>query len=164
MTKDHYAVLGLEPSCTTKEIIKAYRQRALLVHPDKNIGNPGATKKFQELGNAYEILQDAGKRRKYDATRPRKTHKAEEPQMKDPDSGHTPEEPQMKDPDSGHTPLQGHCPECNRFCHRANERAEAASRRATKKQKKDMPPDEWLFRQFELRKLVEAAEAEAKAR
>ena len=61
----HYAVLGIKPSASDKEVKKAFRKLAIKYHPDKN-KEPGAQEKFQEIGAAYEILSDAEKRRQCD--------------------------------------------------------------------------------------------------
>ena len=67
---DHYKVLGLKKNSNEKEIKKAYRKLALKYHPDKNRGKKEklATKKFQEVSTAYEVLSDPKKRRIYDQT------------------------------------------------------------------------------------------------
>ncbi|CAK9328907.1 unnamed protein product [Citrullus colocynthis] len=65
---DHYAALGLsryeniDPSLLKKE----YRKKAMLVHPDKNMGNEKAAEAFKKLQNAYEVLLDSVKRKAYD--------------------------------------------------------------------------------------------------
>ena len=63
---DLYLLLEAAPEATDEEIKKAYRKMALKRHPDKNPGNPRATKDFQLLGNAYEVLKDKAARRAYD--------------------------------------------------------------------------------------------------
>ncbi|CAL8110029.1 unnamed protein product [Orchesella dallaii] len=64
-TKDYYEILGLKKTSTDREIKKKFRQLALKYHPDKN-NNPGAEEKFKEMSEAYEVLSDADKRKKYD--------------------------------------------------------------------------------------------------
>ena len=67
MTKrDYYAVLGLEKGVSEEEIKKAYRRLAVKFHPDKNPGDKVAEENFKELGEAYEVLNDAQKRAAYD--------------------------------------------------------------------------------------------------
>ena len=61
----HYAVLGISPSATDREVKKAFRKLAIKYHPDKN-KEPEAQEKFQEIGTAYEILSDPEKRRQCD--------------------------------------------------------------------------------------------------
>lgn len=67
MGKDYYAVLNVKKGATEDELRKAYRKLALKWHPDKNPNDPdGAQKKFQEIGEAYEVLSDKKKREIYD--------------------------------------------------------------------------------------------------
>ncbi|XP_037551101.1 dnaJ homolog subfamily C member 17 [Nematolebias whitei] len=63
---DLYGLLGIESVATTKEIKKAYRQRALTCHPDKNPDNPKAVELFHQLSQALEVLTDAPARAAYD--------------------------------------------------------------------------------------------------
>ena len=65
MAKDYYSILGLEASATLEEVRKAYKKKALQFHPDKNL-SPDAEEKFKELAEAYEVLSDCDKRKKYD--------------------------------------------------------------------------------------------------
>eukprot|EP00111_Clytia_hemisphaerica_P016577 TCONS_00049106-protein len=65
MGKDYYKILGVDRSCTEAELKKAYRKLALKYHPDKN-QDDGASEKFKEIGEAYEILKDPDKRKIYD--------------------------------------------------------------------------------------------------
>lgn len=66
----YYQVLGVEFEATADEIKKAYRKRALELHPDKNIGKEEeANKKFTLLQEAYEVLSDAQERAWYDGHR-----------------------------------------------------------------------------------------------
>ncbi|SHF54088.1 curved DNA-binding protein [Mariniphaga anaerophila] len=64
--KDYYKVLGVPKSAGQAEIKKAYRKLAVKYHPDKNAGNKAAEEKFKEIGEAYEVLKDPEKRKKYD--------------------------------------------------------------------------------------------------
>lgn len=64
--KDPYEVLGVDQTAELSEIKKAYRRKAKKYHPDLNPGDQEAAKKFTELSEAYDILQDPEKRRRYD--------------------------------------------------------------------------------------------------
>ena len=64
--KDLYKVLGVKRNAQVNDIKKAYRKLTIKYHPDKNKGDPEASKKFAEINEAYEILTDQKKRRKYD--------------------------------------------------------------------------------------------------
>lgn len=64
--KDYYKVLGVEKTATAEEIKKKYRKLAVQFHPDKNQGNKAAEDKFKEISEAYEVLGDSKKRKKYD--------------------------------------------------------------------------------------------------
>lgn len=68
MVKDttYYDVLGVSPGATDTELKKAYRKQAIKLHPDKNGNDPKAAEKFQELGEAYGILQNSDSRAIYD--------------------------------------------------------------------------------------------------
>ncbi|MEX1003431.1 MAG: DnaJ C-terminal domain-containing protein [Crocinitomicaceae bacterium] len=65
--KDYYKVLGVDKSADQKEIKKVYRKLALKYHPDKNPDNKEAEEKFKEISEAYEVLGDPEKRKKYDS-------------------------------------------------------------------------------------------------
>ncbi len=64
--RDYYKVLGLEKSATAEEIKKAYRKLAVKYHPDKNPDNKAAEEKFKEISEAYDVLGNPEKRKKYD--------------------------------------------------------------------------------------------------
>lgn len=63
---DYYELLEVQRNATPEEIKKAYRQKALKFHPDKNPGDKTAEKRFKEISEAYEILSDEKKRQIYD--------------------------------------------------------------------------------------------------
>ena len=64
--QNYYKVLGVEKSASLVEIKKAYRKRALMYHPDKNEDKVSAKEKFIKIQEAYEVLKDTDKRKKYD--------------------------------------------------------------------------------------------------
>jgi molecular chaperone DnaJ len=66
MKKDYYEVLGVSRSADKDEIKKAYRKLALKYHPDKNPDNKEAEEHFKEVNEAYEVLSNDDKRRRYD--------------------------------------------------------------------------------------------------
>ncbi|KAF8623722.1 hypothetical protein AX17_007419 [Amanita inopinata Kibby_2008] len=61
-----YDLLGISPNASEADIKKAYRKKAKEHHPDKNINDPDASQKFQEMLAAYEILNDSQSREIYD--------------------------------------------------------------------------------------------------
>ena len=66
MPRDYYEVLGLERSATLQQIKSAYRKLAVRHHPDRNQGDSAAEEKFKKAAEAYAVLSDPEKRRRYD--------------------------------------------------------------------------------------------------
>lgn len=67
MTKrDYYDILGINRSSSTEEIKKAYRKMAIKYHPDKNPGDNASEESFKEAAEAYEVLSNSEKKRRYD--------------------------------------------------------------------------------------------------
>lgn len=65
-SRDYYEVLGVGRKATDKDIRAAYRKLARQYHPDLNPGDKTAESRFKEIQQAYEVLSDAEKRKKYD--------------------------------------------------------------------------------------------------
>ncbi|MCI4324224.1 MAG: J domain-containing protein [Thermoplasmata archaeon] len=65
--RDYYDVLGVSRTASEEEIKTSYRKLARKYHPDVNQNNKNAEEKFKELSEAYEVLVDADKRKRYDA-------------------------------------------------------------------------------------------------
>ncbi len=65
--RDYYQILGVGRNASPQEIKRAYRQLARKYHPDVNPGDRQAEERFKEINEAYEVLSDAERRRKYDA-------------------------------------------------------------------------------------------------
>jgi DnaJ-class molecular chaperone len=68
--KDYYKVLGVTHGASAEEIKKAFRKLARKYHPDVNPGDKKAEERFKEINEAYEVLSDADKRKKYDTLGP----------------------------------------------------------------------------------------------
>ena len=66
--KDYYAILGVGHDASTEEVRKAFQQKARKLHPDVNKA-PDAEERFKEVSEAYAVLSDDDKRRRYDAMR-----------------------------------------------------------------------------------------------
>jgi curved DNA-binding protein len=64
--RNYYAILGVPRDATAADIKLSYRKMARKYHPDMNLGDKEAEEKFKDVGEAYEILSDDGKRAQYD--------------------------------------------------------------------------------------------------
>jgi len=64
--RDYYEILGVSKNASEAELKKAYRQKAIQYHPDKNEGDKASEEKFKEAAEAYEVLSDKDKRARYD--------------------------------------------------------------------------------------------------
>jgi len=65
-TRDYYEILGVPKNAPAEEIKRAYRRLAMKYHPDRNPGDEAAVTKFKESAEAYEVLSDEDKRKRYD--------------------------------------------------------------------------------------------------
>ena len=63
MSKDYYKILGVEKNASPDELKKAFKKLAMQHHPDRQGGDE---KKFKEINEAYQVLGDAEKRKRYD--------------------------------------------------------------------------------------------------
>ncbi|MEJ7693890.1 molecular chaperone DnaJ [Daejeonella sp.] len=64
--KDYYDILGVTRTSNADEIKKAYRKMAIKYHPDKNPGDKKSEDNFKEAAEAYEVLSNADKKKRYD--------------------------------------------------------------------------------------------------
>jgi DnaJ-class molecular chaperone len=64
--RDPYSILGVKRTADADEIKAAWRTKAKTIHPDQNRDDPNATDRFAEVGQAYELLKDPERRRRYD--------------------------------------------------------------------------------------------------
>ena len=63
---DYYKIMGIDRNTPQKDIRAAYKKRAKQFHPDLHPNDPKAKAKFQALNEAYDVLNDVEKRKKYD--------------------------------------------------------------------------------------------------
>jgi DnaJ-class molecular chaperone len=68
--RDYYQVLGISKTANDDEIKSAFRKLARKYHPDVNPGDKSAEEKFKEINEAYEVLSDPAKRKRYDELGP----------------------------------------------------------------------------------------------
>lgn len=87
--KDLYAIIGVSPNATQKQIKDAYYKLSMRYHPDRNLGNPEAHQKITELNEAYAVLGQYDQRRRYDKgllhqypRRPHPHHRESKPHQK----------------------------------------------------------------------------------
>jgi molecular chaperone DnaJ len=64
--RDYYDILGVSRTATAEQIKKAYRRLAMKHHPDRNKDDDGASAKFKEVREAYDVLNNSDKRATYD--------------------------------------------------------------------------------------------------
>ena len=64
--RDYYEVLGVSKGASGEEIKKAFRKMSKKYHPDLHPGDKEAEEKFKEVNEAYQVLSDDEKRRRYD--------------------------------------------------------------------------------------------------
>jgi curved DNA-binding protein len=64
--KEYYEVLGVAKDASADDIKKSFRKLAVKYHPDRNQGDSAAEEKFKEINEAYAVLSDPEKRKKYD--------------------------------------------------------------------------------------------------
>lgn len=64
--RDFYKILGVAKDASEYDIKRSFRKLAIKMHPDKNVDDQDATKKFQDLREAFEVLSDPKKRKLYD--------------------------------------------------------------------------------------------------
>lgn len=67
--KDYYKILEVDSNATAEQIKKSYRRLAMTYHPDRNPNNPAAEEMFKEINEAYDVLSNAEKRKKFDLMR-----------------------------------------------------------------------------------------------
>ncbi|MBW1989724.1 MAG: DnaJ domain-containing protein [Deltaproteobacteria bacterium] len=67
--KDYYHILEVKRTASAEEIKRSYRRLAFACHPDKNPGDLAAEERFKEVSEAYAVLMDPDKRRRYDIAR-----------------------------------------------------------------------------------------------
>ena len=76
---EYYRSLGVQPNASPEELKKAYRRLAKQYHPDLHPGDHEAEARFKEINEAYEILSDPEKRKKYDEQQQGTTQRRQAP-------------------------------------------------------------------------------------
>ena len=66
MSEDYYKILGVQKDASDEQIKKAYRKLAMKYHPDHTKGDKNAEERFKKISEAYAVLSDKAKRKKYD--------------------------------------------------------------------------------------------------
>src|SRR3989304_7810829 len=66
MEEDYYQILGVDRTASGEEIKKSYRKMAMKYHPDRNPGNKEAEQIFKKAAEAYGVLSDSDKKKRYD--------------------------------------------------------------------------------------------------
>src|ERR687896_2084409 len=64
--RDYYDVLGVGKNASEAEIKKAFRKKAMELHPDRNRHDPQSESQFKEVNEAYDVLKDQQKKAAYD--------------------------------------------------------------------------------------------------
>jgi len=65
-TEDYYGVLGLRHDASAEEVKRIYRELAVKYHPDRNGGDRGSEERLKEINQAYHVLGNEERRRRYD--------------------------------------------------------------------------------------------------
>ena len=73
-SEDYYRLLGVRSQAKVQEIKRAFRQKAITVHPDTNANLAGNSRRFVEMNDAYRILRDPIRRHQYDIHRQQQLH------------------------------------------------------------------------------------------
>lgn len=79
--KDYYGIIGVAPGASEEEIKSAYRRMAKKYHPDAHPGDRECERKFREINEAYGVLGDSEKRKKYDADSGRAKARTDKPEV-----------------------------------------------------------------------------------
>jgi molecular chaperone DnaJ len=80
-SQDYYHLLGVRSQADAQEIKKAFRRKAVTVHPDANANLTGSSRQFVELNDAYRTLRDPVLRHHYDINRHHLLRWREHPHM-----------------------------------------------------------------------------------
>ena len=66
MSKEYYSILGVSEAASADEIKRAYKKKAMELHPDRHGGDKGKEAEFKKLNEAYSVLSDDQKKAHYD--------------------------------------------------------------------------------------------------